>query len=311
DYQIVDKDRNVQYSETDTIKPLAPGQSTIISKEFVSDSLIDENRLIVKTNPDFKVPELYSFNNNFEKAFYVECDKERPLLEVAIDGHRILDGDIVSPKPTIVISGDDNNEFFKLNDPKYFEVYLEKIDSGIKKIDQNQPGFTFYPAINQNTKAKIEYKPNLLSDGNYILKVQLKDASGNTSGIAAYKVQFEVVGNSTITNFFPYPNPFSTEMRFVFTLTGEKEPDDIIIQILTVSGKVVREITKNELGPIKIGHNTSTFAWNGTDTYGNKLANGVYLYRVKTVIDGKQVELRNTQADQGFKEQFGKIYILR
>ena len=41
-----------------------------------------------------------------------------------------------------------------------------------------------------------------------------------------------------------YPNPFSTSTKFVFTLTGSEIPDVFTIQIMTISGKVVREITK-------------------------------------------------------------------
>ena len=50
---------------------------------------------------------------------------------------------------------------------------------------------------------------------------------------------------------------------------------------MTITGKVVREITQEELGPIHIGKNVTEFAWDGTDNYGDKLGNGVYLYKVK------------------------------
>ncbi len=108
-----------------------------------------------------------------------------------------------------------------------------------------------------------------------------------------------------------YPNPFSTSTRFVFTLTGSETPDDIIIQIMTVSGKVVREITESELGPLSIGRNITDFAWDGTDEFGDPLANGVYLYRVKAKINGEDIKHRNSGADTYFKKDFGKMYILR
>ena len=57
-------------------------------------------------------------------------------------------------------------------------------------------------------------------------------------------------------------------------------PDEIKIQILTVTGRVVREITEDELGPIQIGRNITEYAWDGTDEFGDRLANGVYLYTV-------------------------------
>jgi len=311
-FEVQNANREIKFSVQDTIKPLAPGESSVLKKSINSNNLLNENKLIVRTNPGFKVPELYSFNNNFEKSFFVEGDFERPIMEVSFDGQRILNGDIISPKPTIVITGKDNNNFFLINDPSFFEIYLQKPDTiGLLKIDELTPGFTFYSATTNAHTARIEYKPRKLQDGMYTLSIQLRDASGNTSGNVAYKVTFEVVGESSISSFYPYPNPFSNEMKFVFTLTGEKIPDDIVIQLMTVSGKIVREVHKDELGALKIGNNISTFSWDGTDTYGNKLANGVYLYRVKTVLDGSLLKHRNTSADNAFKENFGKIYILR
>ena len=311
-YEILDKDRQVQYSERDTLRALAPGNSTIIKKSFSSDALTAQNKLVVKTNPDFAVPELYSFNNNFERNFYIRGDFERPILEVTIDGNRILNGDIVSPNPTIVITGKDNNTFNLLDGADFFEIYLQRPDSiDPVKIDEFTNNFTFYPATEQNKEARIECGLSNLPDGIYTLSVQMIDAAGNTSGKEPMKVSFEVVNDATISNFLPYPNPFSTSTRFVFTLTGSEMPENILIQIMTISGKVVKEITKDELGPLKIGHNVTEYAWNGKDTYGNQLANGVYFYQVKTNMQGKQMSHRKMVSDKAFKENFGKVYLLR
>jgi flagellar hook assembly protein FlgD len=108
-----------------------------------------------------------------------------------------------------------------------------------------------------------------------------------------------------------YPNPFSTSTRFVFTLTGSEVPDDIIIQIMTVTGRVVREITEDQLGIIQIGRNITEYAWDGTDEFGDPLANGVYLYRVKARINGENIKHRESGADSHFNRDFGKMYILR
>jgi len=141
--------------------------------------------------------------------------------------------------------------------------------------------------------------------------VQGTDRSGNLSGDYEYKVEFEVIHESTITNMMNYPNPFSTSTRFVFTLTGSQEPDDILIRIMTVSGRVVREITEDQLGPIQIGRNITEYAWDGTDEFGDPLANGVYLYTVQVKINGEDIKHRESGADQYFKKSFGKMYLLR
>jgi flagellar hook assembly protein FlgD len=80
---------------------------------------------------------------------------------------------------------------------------------------------------------------------------------------------------------------------------------------MTVSGKIVREITQDEIGPIRIGNNITQYAWDGRDEYGDELANGVYLYRVVVRNNGQAMEHRETSADRAFKQNFGKLYILR
>jgi flagellar hook assembly protein FlgD len=108
-----------------------------------------------------------------------------------------------------------------------------------------------------------------------------------------------------------YPNPFSTSTRFVFTLTGNEIPDVFTIQIMTITGKVVREIDKDELGNIHIGRNVTDYAWDGLDEFGDPLANGVYLYRVITRNNGEAIEQRESGADPYITNGWGKMYLMR
>ena len=80
---------------------------------------------------------------------------------------------------------------------------------------------------------------------------------------------------------------------------------------MTVTGKVVREITQDEIGQLYIGNNLTNYAWDGRDEFGDQLANGVYLYRVFVKQSGNSLKQRSTSADKAFKNGFGKLYILR
>src|SRR4029077_9334565 len=137
------------------------------------------------------------------------------------------------------------------------------------------PQIQFTPGSLTNNKCKVLYTP-ILKDGKYELSVQGADRSGNLSGSNVYKIDFEVINKSMISNILNYPNPFTTSTRFVFTLTGDQIPTYFKIQIMTITGKVVREITEAEIGPLHIGRNITQFAWDGTDQFGDRLANGVY-----------------------------------
>lgn len=100
-------------------------------------------------------------------------------------------------------------------------------------------------------------------------------------------------------------------MKFVFTLTGDRIPDKMKIQILSTSGKVVREILKEELGSIKIGNNVSDFTWDGTDMFGDRLAKGVYFYKVYLQDSSTEYKHRFTKGDTYFKNNIGKIYLIK
>tara|TARA_B110000093_G_C12844283_1_gene356595 strand:- start:428 stop:940 length:513 start_codon:yes stop_codon:yes gene_type:complete len=169
----------------------------------------------------------------------------------------------------------------------------------------------FTAASRPGEKAILEYSPKDLASGKYRLAVRVRDASGNESSELSYVINFEVIREASITNIYPYPNPFTTSMKFVYTLTGEQVPDYMKIQIMTVTGKVVREITQDEMGLIKIGNNISQFTWNGTDEYGDQLANGVYLYKVVAKINGEDIQTRESAGDKFFTQGLGKIYLMR
>jgi len=169
----------------------------------------------------------------------------------------------------------------------------------------------FYPGELPDNKARLEWNPTLMVDGVYELWVQAYDKSSNASGDTYYRISFEVVNKPSITNVLNYPNPFSTSTQFVFTMTGSEQPDYFKIQILTITGKVVKEITSDEIGPMNIGRNVTAYAWDGKDRYGDQLANGVYLYRVVAKLDGNYMELRESGADNWIESGFGKMMLIR
>jgi len=254
--------------------------------------------------------EQYHYNNIGTIPFTVEIDAINPLLDVTFDGVHIMNGDLVSAKPQIVVRLKDENTFLALNDTSDFEVFLKRSETGTYERIYFGSEMTFEPASLPDNSCRIIYSP-VLPDGTYNLKVQGTDRSGNESGNVEYKISFEVVNKPTITNVLNYPNPFSTSTRFVFTLTGTEVPDYFKIQILTITGKIVRDLNKYDLGPIHIGRNITEYAWDGKDEFGDQLANGLYLYRVLTQLDGKSLELRESGSDPFFTQGYGKMYLIR
>lgn len=320
-YWIEDEERNLKTLKTEYLDSLRVGDTLHTSVTFSTNNLPGLNSLWLEVNPKnaatgyYDQLEQYHFNNFALFEINVTPDKTNPILDVTFDGVHIMDGDVVSAKPNIVMQLNDENKYKALSDTSFFAVYLKHPNQELlERLYFNSAAgeiMKFTPATLPANKAKIEYNPTLFIDGVYELQVQGKDASSNKSGDVEYKVKFEVINKSTITQVLNYPNPFSTSTRFVFTLTGSEVPTFMKIQIMTVTGKVVREITESELGLIRIGRNITEYAWDGKDEFGDPLANGVYLYKVFARINGENIEKRATASDQYFTKGVGKMYLMR
>lgn len=315
-YWLINNKREVEVEKWLSYDTLAPGAVLFDTVSFATETFSGDYTIWMDVNPEDSLwhKEQYHFNNTAFKVFETTADNRNPLLDVTFDGVHILNGDIVAPSPEIVMLLKDENPLLLLTDTSTFEVFLTRpngTQSRIPFLVNGVENMVFEPAVNAQNKARLTWLPENLADGKYTLSVIAKDASGNLSGNTSYKIDFEVVNRSTVSSVMNYPNPFTTSTRFVFTLTGSQVPDVFTIQILSVTGKVVREITKLELGDIHIGRNITEYAWDGTDEYGDRLANGVYLYRVIMKIAGEKIEHRESGADQYFTQEFGKMYLFR
>lgn len=307
--------------------PKNPGDILNLQFDVDTKQLAGANTLYVDLNPDDDQPEQHHFNNFVFRNFYVKGDTLNPLMDVTFDNVHILNRDIVSSKPNIVVKLKDEAKWMLLNDPSVVTVQVRYpnadgylTSSSVTRtfsFTTNSDTLKFIPASgapNGNNTASIEFKPWFTQDGEYELIITGKDMSNNTAGAMSYKVAFQIINKAMISNMLNYPNPFTTSTAFVFTLTGAEVPQNMKIQILTVTGKIVREITKDELGPLRIGRNITEFKWDGTDQYGQKLANGVYLYRVVTNLNGKSLEKYKgpeEDTDKYFNKGYGKMYLMR
>ncbi|QQR98708.1 MAG: T9SS type A sorting domain-containing protein [Sphingobacteriales bacterium] len=275
------------------------------------------NKVIIEANPDNDQLEQFHFNNYAEFFVYVNRDNINPILDVTFDGRHITDGEYISAQPEILFKLKDENKNLALDDTSAFLIYIyyPNAPNTPVLVSNSNPDVIFIPAdannLNKTNEARIVFKPTL-ADGTYEIRVQGIDRSNNDAGKYDYRIKFKVDSKPSITNLLNYPNPFSTSTQFIFTLTGNQVPDNFMIQIFSASGKVVKEITQDELGSLHIGTNMTTYKWNGTDNYGDRLANGVYFFRV-VVKDatGKNLDIKPSGADKYFKNGYGKMYIVR
>jgi hypothetical protein len=298
-------------------KPLLVGDTLQIGALINTSTLPGVNTMYLEANPDNDQPEQFHFNNFAYRNLYVKPDSLNPLLDVTFDGVHILNRDIVSSKPGIIIKLKDETRWMILDDTSLLTLQVRYPNGSLRKFNFNSDTVRFIPAgqaPNADNTATIDFKPYFPADGEYEMIVTGKDKSNNAAGNIQYRVLFEVINKPMISNMLNYPNPFTTSTAFVFTVTGSQVPQNIKIEIMTITGRIVREITKDELGPLHIGRNITEFKWDGTDQYGQKLANGIYLYRVVTNLNGKTLDkyqAAGDNTDKYFNKGYGKMYLMR
>ena len=145
-------------------------------------------------------------------------------------------------------------------------------------------------------RGTVVYSLPEVTDGNYVLRIKAWDSANNSAQIE-YSISIGAIEEPQIVELYNVPNPFGENTRFYYELTSEAS--DVSLDLFTLSGRKI--LTLRDL-PGSAGENL-TDLWDGTDDWGDKLANGVYIYKlnVRTAIQS---------ADKHLKK-FGKVVILK
>jgi hypothetical protein len=161
-----------------------------------------------------------------------------------------------------ILDGDDSNAFI-VND--YFETEL-----------------------NDYTKGKIRFPFRNLSPGLHTITFKAWDVYNN---FVTAEIQFLVINDDemALTNVLNYPNPFVSYTEFWFTHNKPFEPLNVQVQIITITGKIVKTINQTITTE---GFLSRDIIWDGKDDFGDKIGKGTYIYKltVQSTITNKKSE---------------------
>ena len=137
-------------------------------------------------------------------------------------------------------------------------------------------------------KGKIRFPLRNLALGLHTITFKAWDVYNN---FISTEIQFVVVGDDdvSLTNVLNYPNPFVNYTQFWFTHNKPFEPLQVQVQIITITGKVVKTINQYVTTE---GFLSREITWDGTDDFGDKIGKGVYIYKltVNSTITNKKSE---------------------
>jgi hypothetical protein len=162
----------------------------------------------------------------------------------------------------------------------------------------------FYASTQDDArKGQAVYPLRNLSTGRHTLHVKGWDVANN-SGEGYTEFVVAESGKAALAHVLNYPNPFTTNTYFQFEHNLAGQILDVQVNIFSVSGRLVKTIqqtvTNNDGFRI-----SNEIQWDGNDEYGDPLARGVYLYRVK--VRGTDAYGANSTAQSDFE----KLVILK
>jgi hypothetical protein len=136
------------------------------------------------------------------------------------------------------------------------------------------------------TKGIIRFPFRDLAPGLHTVVVKAWDVYNN---VITTEIQFNAVCSDEglrIEKVLNYPNPFVNYTEFWFNHNMPFEPLEVQVQILTISGKLVKTIQQQV---ITDGFLCRSVTWDGKDDFGDTIGKGVYIYKltVKSVTTGK------------------------
>ena len=197
-------------------------------------------------------------------------DHEGPSMLLHFGNPDFAPGDFAPADPTLYVEIADTLSGVNIAGDIGHEITMTLDDDFANSKD-----VTEYFEYNEGsfTAGKVSYPLRDISAGEHTIQIKAWDNSNNSSIIESI---FTVVSDEelAIRNPLNYPNPMKNETTFTFELSREAE---VTLRIFTVAGRLIKKFE-----PVygQIGYNVFPLEWDGTDDDGDKLANGVYLYKI-------------------------------
>ena len=261
----------------ETINNLEIGgrQTTSVSVRYNPTLFIGHYRFRTKAS-DLTGNTLGGENGFREFTFSVEeqPDLEPPTIEVRVNDEMLTDGTVIREQPTFEILIADEGEISATT----IQFAFGSTSSPLFPLPEDRYELQFN--VPQPTQAQIIFEPDLPND-EYQLQVLATDVSKNRVESPIY--HFWLEESVSITHVLNVPNPIRTNTVFTYNLA--QTPDQVTIKIYTVSGRLIRTIQD---ASTRRGYNETD--WDARDENSERLANGVYFYKVIVETDTRKIE---------------------
>jgi len=251
-----------------TIPYLSAKDSTFLKQVWDSPPDTGLYKIFVDVDPYDSILESNKFNNSVMETVTVistplVLDSIPPEIKLFLDGKsfgsEFFNFDFASANPKVEADISDSNG-----------IDTESIE--LKINDQKVDDFQLIPIQEKAKSVKLIYQPENLSDGKYVLSLKALDMSANKNS-SQKSLIFLVESELILKEVMNYPNPFKDQTNFTYILSQPAE--EVLIKIFTLSGRMIKTIRK-----APTNQNFNSIQWDGKDEDGDKVSNGVYIYKI-------------------------------
>jgi len=200
-------------------------------------------------------------------------DNQGPTINLFMNNEKFVRGGLTNENPKIHALVSDSSGINTIGTGIGHDIVAVLDENTNKQIVLND----FYSSdLNTYQKGKINYPFSDLPEGNHQLTLKVWDVQNNSSTV---HTDFVVAKQAelALTHVLNYPNPFTTKTNFYIEHNQCCITLRVMVQIYTITGKVVKSLNKVISSD---GFRSDGIEWDGKDEYGDKLARGVYIYKV-------------------------------
>jgi hypothetical protein len=215
-------------------------------------------------------------------------DSIPPVIDLMLENEFFREGDVVSPNPDVIAVVMDSSGI----------NLTGEIGHSLRLILDNGTSWDvtgdFRYNLDSYTQGETRTTIGPIDPGDHMLCMEAWDSFNN---LAWTEVTFTVAAAGEegfeIKELLPYPNPFDRQTNLTFFITRDSW---VTLKIYTVAGRL---IYSQEGIEAPYGYNWE-LTWDGRDAEGDKVANGVYLYK-----------LAATSTSGEHCEEIGRVVVMR
>ncbi len=201
------------------------------------------------------------------------ADDIGPEIDLFMNDDHFVNGGLTDSKPLFLAHISDENGINTTGNGIGHNITLILDGNSAEPIVLNN----FYEAdLDTYQSGKVTYNLSDLEEGPHQIVFKVWDVNNNSSEATLdfIVVKEEEIGISHLLN---YPNPFTTNTDFYFEHNQVCNSLQVKVEVFTVSGKLVKTIFETVHSS---GFRSEGINWDGRDDFGDKLARGVYIYRL-------------------------------